>query len=45
MASGWHLMLTEGLLPVYCHAMLPSEEVTDTKRINIKQYLSTNNSQ
>ena len=35
--------LAEGLLPLWCHPWLQSEEVCDPKTINIKKYLSTNN--
>ena len=34
------LPLAEGLLPLFCHPLLPSEEVSDPKTINIKQYLN-----
>jgi hypothetical protein len=37
------LLLTEGLLPLFCPAVLHSEEVSRPKTINIKQYLNTNN--
>ena len=37
------LPLTDGLLPLFCPRMLPSEEVSSPKTINIKQYLNTNN--
>ena len=37
------LALTEGILPLCCHSILPSEEVSDAKTVNIKQYLNTNN--
>jgi hypothetical protein len=37
------LPLTEGLLPLFCLALLPIEEVSSPKTINIKQYLNTNN--
>jgi hypothetical protein len=37
------LPLTEGLLPLFCHPVLPSEGVSDPKTIKMKQYLNTNN--
>ena len=41
--TGSLLPLTEGLLPLVCPTLLPSEEVSFPKTINIKQYLNTNN--
>jgi hypothetical protein len=35
------LPLTEVLLTLFCHFLLPSEKVSDPKTINIKQYLNT----
>ena len=35
--------LTEGLLPLFCHPLLPNEVMSYSKTINIKQYLNTNN--
>ena len=37
------LPLTDGILPLCCPRLLPSEEVSPPKTINIKQYLNTNN--
>jgi hypothetical protein len=37
------LPLTEGLLSLFCPALLHSEEVSRPKTIIIKQYLNTNN--
>jgi hypothetical protein len=37
------LPLTDGLLPLCCPRLLPSEEVSSPKTINIKQYLNTSN--
>jgi hypothetical protein len=39
--TGRILTLTEGLQPLSCPPMLPSEEVCHPKTINIKQYLNT----
>jgi hypothetical protein len=37
------LPLTDGLLLLCCPRLLPSEEVSSPKTINIKQYLNTSN--